>query len=80
MRSKIGVALLSLLLLSVLAVPMAGAVDNGKSIIKEMVQAPTDYSVGMGGPFHIMELDRQWSHSYMMFRHFMYSPGAFHRL
>ena len=47
MKQKIGViTLLLLLLLSLLVVPVAGAADGGKALIKEMVQSPDDHSVG----------------------------------
>ncbi len=45
MRNKIGVTLLISLMLSLSFMPLVVAADDGKSIIKEMVQAPADYSV-----------------------------------
>ena len=51
MKSRISFfLLLSILLLSLLVVPIAGAGDGGKSIIKEMVQSPGDYNVGPAIP------------------------------
>ena len=55
MKQKIGViTLLLLLLLSLLVVPVAGAADGDKALIKEMVQSPDDYGVGgvEPSPFH----------------------------
>ena len=40
--------ILSLLMLSLLVVPVAGAADGDKTLVKEMVQAPADYSVDLG--------------------------------
>ena len=48
MKRKVGiVVLLSLLLLSLPVVSVAGAADGDKAVIKEMVQAPGDYGVGI---------------------------------
>ena len=55
MKLKISIIIfLSLLLLSLLVVPPAGAAEGGKSMLKEMVQAPGDYSVSgvEPSPFH----------------------------
>ena len=49
MKKRIGVTiLLSLLLLSLLVVPSAVAAEGDKSLIKDMVQSPADYSVNHG--------------------------------
>ena len=42
--------ILSILLLSLLVLPVAGAGDGSKAIIKEMVQSPDDYNVGPALP------------------------------
>ena len=46
MKSRIIMALLLSLLLVSLIVPLSGAAEGDKVAIKEMVQAPGDYSVG----------------------------------
>ena len=45
---KLGVALILTLMFSFLIMPVAGADDSGKAVIKNMVQSPADYSVGIG--------------------------------
>ena len=58
MKYRISVVLLLSLMLSMLFIPMAVAADDGKSIIKEMVQSPADYCVGNGflSPYTFLEL------------------------
>ena len=58
MKYKIVAILMLSLMLSMLLMPLAVAADDGKSIIKEMVQAPADYSVGNGilSPYGFYEL------------------------
>ena len=46
MKSRIIMALLLSLLFASLVVPLAGADDGSKALVKEMVQEPGDYSVG----------------------------------
>ena len=59
MKNKIGMTiLLSLLLLSLLVVPVAGAADGVKALVKEMVQAPGEYSVGLNYFDYYTELMR----------------------
>ena len=63
MEYRISAVLLVSLMLSMLFMPLAVAADDGKSIIKEMVQAPADYSVGIIifiPPYSFWELDRHW--------------------
>ena len=48
MKHKVGVVLLLYLsLMSLLVVPVAGATDGDKALVKDMVQSPGDYSVGL---------------------------------
>ena len=47
MRNKIGVAFILFVLLGIIAMPLVGVADSDKAIIKEMVQAPADYSVSL---------------------------------
>ena len=47
MKHRIGAFLMLSLMLSMLFIPLAVSADDGKSIIKGMVQAPADYSVGI---------------------------------
>ena len=59
MKHKISAILMLSLMLSMILMPMAVSADNGKSIIKNMVQAPTDYSVGLEpGDYEIDDLVR----------------------
>ena len=44
MKSKISAVLMLSLMLSMIFMPLTVAADGGKSIVKEMVQAPVDYS------------------------------------
>ena len=46
MKQRIIAILILTLMLSMLFMPLAVSADSGKSIIKEMVKAPGDYSVG----------------------------------
>ena len=82
MKYRISVVLLLSLMLSMLFMPMVVAADDGKSIIKGMVQAPADYSVGISSEYIFWELDRDWppSKGYAMSRYYLYSPWAFWRL
>jgi hypothetical protein len=82
MKYKISAVLMLSLMLSMLFMPLAVAADDGKSIIKGMVQAPGDYSVGLITPskYAIHELDRDLSPGYYMSRYNMYFPWAFLRL
>jgi len=78
MMGKIGVTLLISLLLMILFIPLAVAADDGKSIIKEMVQAPADYSVSISAPpYAIFEIDRFIMSGYgdIDGRSFMYMPN-----
>ena len=63
MKYKISAVLLSSLMLSVLLMPVAFAADDGKSIIKGMVQAPADYSVSgiPANPYIILDMNRHWA-------------------
>ena len=48
MKHNISIVLiLSLLLLSLLVVPVAGATDGDKALVKDMVQSPADHSVSL---------------------------------
>ena len=47
LKRRIGLLVILVLLLIQLALPVAGAGD-GKSLLKEMVQSPEDYSVNLG--------------------------------
>ena len=47
MRNRITVTLLLLILLATMAMPLVGAAEGDKAVIKEMVQAPSDYSVSL---------------------------------
>ena len=56
MKSRIIMTLLLSLVFVSLAVPLAGAADGGKALVKEMVQEPGDYSVGSSfSPFDRMD-------------------------
>ena len=46
MKHRISVILILSLMLSMLFIPLAVSAQEGKSIIKDMVQAPADYIVG----------------------------------
>ena len=74
MKHRISAVLLLSLMLSMLFIPLAVTADDGKSIIKGMVQAPTDYSVGIT-PYSIPSLDRNWAINYWMDRPLMYLPS-----
>jgi hypothetical protein len=81
MKHKISAILMLSLMLSMLLMPMAVSADTGKSIIKEMVQAPTDYSVGGGGsPYYIPGLERMVQTGYEMSRFFVYNQWVFVRI
>ena len=54
MKHKISAILILSLILSMLLMPLAVSADNGKSIIKNMVQAPADYSVGINPDDYII--------------------------
>ena len=47
MKHRISAVLMLSLMLSMLFMPLAVSADDGKSIIKEMVQTPADYSIGL---------------------------------
>ena len=84
MKHRISVALVLSLMLSMLFMPLAVSADDDKSIVKEMVQAPGDYSVGglTSYIYGIEELDRYYNPGYMMSRPYIYLPSswAFGRL
>ena len=46
-KRRMGVAILLTIILGTLAMPLAGATDSGKLFVKEMVQSPAEYSVGV---------------------------------
>ena len=62
MKSKIIVTLLISLLLSMLLIPVPIGANDGKSILKEMVQAPSDYSVGLMPGDYLMN----WGYRYYL--------------
>ena len=47
MRSKLCMSVILLVLIGSLAMPLTGAADSGKAVIKQMVQSPEDYSVAL---------------------------------
>ena len=86
MRGKICFALLISLLLSLLFMPLAVSADDGKSIIKGMVQAPAEYSVGNCLNcliYGIWELDRYWlipGYGNIVDRMWVYPSWVFYRI
>ena len=57
MKYRIITVMLLSLMISMLFMPLAVAADDSKSILKEMVQAPADYSVGsMFNPYVFWDL------------------------
>ena len=60
MRGKIGVAILVSLLLSMLLVPVSIGSEGDKAVIKEMVQAPADYSVSLVPGDYLITGDRYY--------------------
>ncbi|GAG46756.1 unnamed protein product [marine sediment metagenome] len=83
MKYRIGISLTLFLLISMLFMPLAVSADDGKSIIKEMVQAPADYSVGLIiSPYAIFEIDRFIMSGYgdIDGRLFMYPNWVFLRI
>ena len=60
MKHRITAVILLSLMLSMLFMPLSVLADDGKSIIKEMVQTPADYSEGVfiPSPYLFWELDR----------------------
>ena len=51
MKQRISAVLMLSLMLSMLLLPLSASADTGKSIVKEMVQSPADYSVNNGNYF-----------------------------
>ncbi len=47
MKRRMGFAILLTIILGTFAMPLAGATDSGKLFVKEMVQSPVEYSVGV---------------------------------
>ena len=88
MKYRFSVVLLLSLLLSMLFMPLAVSAEDGKSIIKEMVQSPEDYSVGRLDPiflkYGIWDIDRHWlipGYFNMADRYWQYMPSrVFYRL
>ena len=54
MKQKITAILMLSLMLSMIFMPLSVSANDGKSIVKEMVQAPTDYSVGINPDNYII--------------------------
>ena len=78
MKYRISAFLLLSLMLSMLFMPLAVTADGGKSIIKEMVQTPGEYSVGNGliSPYTFLDLLGRGGLGYFdaYNRAFMYMP------
>ena len=53
MKHRISAVLLLSLMLSMVFMPLSVSADEGKSIIKSMVQAPEDYSVSGIAPIQL---------------------------
>ena len=82
MKYRIGAVLLLSLMLSMLFMPLAVSADDSKSIIKEMVQSPQEYGVGVLDPiflkYGIWDIDRHWSipgYYNMADRYWQYMPS-----
>ena len=81
MKYKLSVVMLLSLMLSMLFMPIVVAADDGKAVVKEMVQAPADYGVGLTlSPYILWELDRDLSPGYHMSRYNIYQTWVFLRL
>lgn len=82
MKHKISAILMLSLMLSMTFMPMAVSADDGKSIIKDMVQAPSDYSVGITIWDYIF--DDFWGRGYLgymdAYDRAWYPPWKFFRL
>ena len=79
MMRRIGVVIILSILLGTLAMPLAGASDSGKLLVKDMVQSPAEYSIAglmpwdyqiPGERYYIdpSEMLRQYTVGYRLFR------------
>ena len=80
MRKRISVVFILSLLIGAMAMPLAVAVDNDKNIIKEMVQAPADYSVSLNWWDYLMHWGLRYYYNYEDFPRHEWNDWRFYRL
>ena len=80
MRKKIGVTFILFVLLGTMAMPMVIAADSDKTIIKEMVQAPAEYSVSLMPDDYLMHWAERYYTNYDDYPRHVWSDYRFYRL
>ena len=80
MKFKISVSLLVSLLFMMLLIPVSIGADDGKSILKEMVQAPEDYSVGFWPDEYLMHWGLRYFFNPFEYPRQSWFDGRYYRL